>query len=91
MSQLSQITQQNASASEELAATAEEMSGQAQQLQQTIDFFKVETNISDSQRKPVTNRVAADSSKVTRPAKAKTRSAMPTLAGIPNEAEFARF
>ena len=91
MSQLSQITQQNASASEELAATAEKMSGQAEQLQQTIDFFKVETNISDSQRKPVTNRVAADSSKVTRPAKAKTRTAMHALAGIPNEAEFSRF
>jgi hypothetical protein len=41
MSQLNQITQQNASASEELAATAEEMSGQAEQLQQTMAFFKL--------------------------------------------------
>jgi chemotaxis methyl-accepting protein methylase len=38
--QLNQITQQNASASEELAATAEEMSGQAEQLQQLMGFFK---------------------------------------------------
>ena len=41
MSQLNQITQQNASASEELAATAEEMSGQATQLQSLMAFFKV--------------------------------------------------
>ncbi|WP_239287902.1 methyl-accepting chemotaxis protein [Candidatus Nitrotoga sp. 1052] len=91
MSQLSQITQQNASASEELAATAEEMSGQAEQLQQTMEFFKVETNASSSQRKTVVSRVVADISKATRPAKAKTKSAMHALAGIPNEAEFARF
>ena len=38
---LSQTTQHNASASEELAATAEEMSNQAGQLQQTVAFFKV--------------------------------------------------
>jgi len=41
MTQLNQITQQNASSSEELAATAEEMSGQAAQLQQVMGFFKV--------------------------------------------------
>ena len=39
MSQLSQITQQNASASEELAATAEEMSGQAINLKELMAFF----------------------------------------------------
>jgi methyl-accepting chemotaxis protein len=39
ISQLSQITQQNASASEELAATAEEMSGQAGALQELMGFF----------------------------------------------------
>lgn len=41
MSQLSQTTQMNASSSEQLAATAEEMSGQAEQLQSTMAFFKV--------------------------------------------------
>ena len=89
MSQLSQITQQNASASEELAATAEEMSGQAEQLQQTMEFFKMGANSGGSQRKAVVSKVAAVNSKAGRPAKAK--SAMHTLAGIPNEAEFARF
>ena len=39
MSQMNKITQQNASASEELAATAEEMSAQTGQLQQLMRFF----------------------------------------------------
>jgi methyl-accepting chemotaxis protein len=41
MSQINQITQQNASSSEELAATSEEMSGQALQLQELMEFFTV--------------------------------------------------
>jgi len=40
MTQLDTATQQNASASEELAATSEEMSGQAAQLQEAVSFFK---------------------------------------------------
>ena len=40
MGQLTKATAQNASASEELAATSEELSGQAGQLQQSIAFFK---------------------------------------------------
>ena len=42
MSQLNQVTQQNAASSEELAATAEEMSSQASELQQTMAFFALE-------------------------------------------------
>jgi methyl-accepting chemotaxis protein len=41
MGPLNQATQQNASASEELAATAEEMGGQAAQLQEMMAFFKI--------------------------------------------------
>ena len=44
MSQMNQITQQNASASEELAATAEEMNNQAQLLQQLVAYFKLENS-----------------------------------------------
>jgi methyl-accepting chemotaxis protein len=43
MGQLSKATQQNASASEELAATSEELSGQAEQLQQSVSFFKFDS------------------------------------------------
>jgi methyl-accepting chemotaxis protein len=39
---LNKATQQNASASEELAATSEEMGGQAAQLQELMEFFKIE-------------------------------------------------
>lgn len=41
MSQLNTITQQNASGSEELSATAEEMNGQALSLQELVDQFKL--------------------------------------------------
>ena len=41
MNQLNQVTQQNASSSEELAATSEEMSAQAAQLQQSVSFFQL--------------------------------------------------
>ena len=47
LSQLSQVTQQNASGSEELAATAEEMSGQASALQDLMSFFRM-TGSSDA-------------------------------------------
>ncbi len=54
MSQLSQITQQNASSSEELAATAEEMSSQAGNLQQLMSFFDVGASKAASRKaKPV--------------------------------------
>jgi methyl-accepting chemotaxis protein len=42
VSQLDKAAQQNASGSEELAATAEELNGQALQLQQVMAFFKVD-------------------------------------------------
>jgi methyl-accepting chemotaxis protein len=42
MTQLSQIAQQNAASSEELAATSEQMSGQAQGLHELIGFFQIE-------------------------------------------------
>ncbi|HEX5786015.1 MAG TPA: chemotaxis protein, partial [Burkholderiaceae bacterium] len=50
MGQLNQITQQNASASEELAATAEEMSSQADNLQQLMAFFNLGHGTKAAQR-----------------------------------------
>jgi methyl-accepting chemotaxis protein len=41
MSQVDQVAQRNASASEELAATAEVMAAQAQELRQLVAFFRV--------------------------------------------------
>ncbi|MGE4558498.1 MAG: methyl-accepting chemotaxis protein [Desulfovibrionaceae bacterium] len=42
MQQLDQVIQQNASASEETASTADELSGQARQLQEAMEFFRVD-------------------------------------------------
>ena len=50
MVQLNQITQQNATASEELSSTAEEMNGQAEQLQQLMEFFTVAGKVSKGKR-----------------------------------------
>jgi methyl-accepting chemotaxis protein len=38
------VTQQNASASEQISSTSEELASQAEELQQTIAFFRVESN-----------------------------------------------
>ncbi|EMY79103.1 methyl-accepting chemotaxis protein signaling domain protein [Leptospira weilii serovar Ranarum str. ICFT] len=42
MGQLDQVSQQNASASEELAAISEEMNAQAEQLRESVLFFKIQ-------------------------------------------------
>jgi methyl-accepting chemotaxis protein len=54
--QLDKVTQQNASASEEMSATAEELANQADRLQETISFFRVDDMVSSGKpaaaRKP---------------------------------------
>ena len=47
--QLTQTTQANASASEQLSSTAEEMSAHAEQLQEMMNFFKTEESSSAAQ------------------------------------------
>ena len=42
---MNQVIQQNAAGAEEAASTSEELLSQAEQLQSTIDFFKVETGL----------------------------------------------
>jgi methyl-accepting chemotaxis protein len=51
MTELNQSTRHNASASEELASTAEEVSAQAVQLQQLMEFFKLDGNAGARYRK----------------------------------------
>ena len=48
--QLTQTTQANASASEQLSSTAEEMSAHAEQLQEMMNFFRTEESSSTAQR-----------------------------------------
>ncbi|WP_395011988.1 methyl-accepting chemotaxis protein [Undibacterium sp.] len=52
MNQMNQITQTNASSSEELAATAEEMTSQAEQLLELVSFFQLEQNNRSKPRQP---------------------------------------
>ncbi|HEX2810973.1 MAG TPA: methyl-accepting chemotaxis protein, partial [Kineosporiaceae bacterium] len=59
MTRMSQITQQNASSSEELAATAEQMMSQAGHLQQLMRFFR----IADQERGQATQSLPAASAR----------------------------
>lgn len=61
MEQLNQTTQQNASAPEELTATAEEMSSQSEQLQQLMSFFRIESAaVANTALRPVVGRKVGD-------------------------------
>jgi methyl-accepting chemotaxis protein len=53
MTKVDQVTQRNASASEELASTAEEMAAQAGALQDLVAFFRVKGLEQAGRRKPV--------------------------------------
>lgn len=43
--QLNEVIQQNSAASEEMAATSEELLSQSENLQETISYFKIDSNI----------------------------------------------
>ena len=61
MEQLSKVTQQNASASEELAATSEELSSRAEQLQQSVLFFKFDTEAANRVPRPAAHGAGTNS------------------------------
>lgn len=59
------MTQQNASASEELASTSEELTGQAEALRVAMTFFKTETEKASGERKlPVKTKTQLTHSKL---------------------------
>jgi len=70
LQQLDSVTQQNASASEQITSTSEELAGQANELQQSIAFFRVEH--ARGERKPAATRKSA------------ARAKAPTLRAKPN-------
>jgi methyl-accepting chemotaxis protein len=85
MGQLNQATQQNASASEELAATAEEMGAQAAQLQELMLFFKVAGTTATPARQTTTHSTPRSSGAV-------ARSPQPTrVAATPVSSDFEKF
>lgn len=67
MGQLSQLTQGNAAASEQLAATSEEMSNQADNLQQLMSFFIVDQGSQMSHPSPTKAKTATGGRGAARP------------------------
>jgi methyl-accepting chemotaxis protein len=87
VAQLAQTTQVNASASEELSSTAEEMSAQAIELQEMIRFFRIDAG--PAQRSAPRREAAAKSA----PSKSATRAKSISRGHgeLPDESEFTRF
>jgi methyl-accepting chemotaxis protein len=91
MGQLNQTTQQGASASEELAATAEEMGAQAEQLQQLMQFFRVDDSRAGA---PAVTAAGRSAAKAVSRLSARPTAARATVAAAPSapdESEFERF
>ncbi len=90
MTQMSQITQQNASSSEELAATAEEMMGQTSHLREMMQFFRTSEHSRSGSRGSVgrsaPTAVATRSPRV--PPQVKKRADLPATL---DDSQFDRF
>jgi methyl-accepting chemotaxis protein len=96
VSQLSQTTQQNASSSEELAATSAEMSNQAEQLQQTMSFFRLDAMTEAEAKSYMAQTASAKKPQAFKAAfkpmpKAQARPAKALTSGELNESEFTKF
>jgi len=87
VAQLAQTTQVNASASEELSSTAEEMSAQAIELQEMIRFFRIDAG--PAQRSAPRREAAAKSAPSKSATRAKSIGRGPSE--LPDESEFTRF
>ncbi|WP_446652938.1 methyl-accepting chemotaxis protein [Blastomonas sp.] len=72
--QLDKVTQQNASASEQISSTSEELASQAEELQQTIAFFRVESN-GRGRAVPATRSAASPVKRAAKPGKPATKPA----------------
>jgi methyl-accepting chemotaxis protein len=88
MVQLNQLTQQNASSSEELAATSEEMSGQAEGLQQLVGFFKIEAT--DTHAAGAEGRSAKKTARQQQMARPPAQPALAS-AQAPSQKDFVKF
>ncbi|MDP3844924.1 MAG: methyl-accepting chemotaxis protein [Pseudomonas sp.] len=88
--QLAQTTQINASASEELSSTAEEMSAQAIELQEMIQFFRIDVVPQQrATRREPNARVAP--SKLASDGRSSSKSAGRGHGELPDESQFTRF
>jgi len=63
------VTQQNASASEQISSTSEELASQAEELQQTIAFFRVDASGHGRAVQSVRRPASAQPKRTAKPAK----------------------
>lgn len=92
MTQLNKATQVNAASSEELAATAEEMSGQVQQLESAVAFFKLGADDEAANVVPVRVKAVHGGINLKKPMPVRTSGNLALAAhNEPNPANFARF
>jgi methyl-accepting chemotaxis protein len=83
MQQLDQVIQQNASAAEEMSTGADELSSQAESLQEAISFFKINGTREHGRRPPVTSRKKGPQQRtISAPSARKPRSADDTAADL---------
>ena len=83
MVQLDAVIQQNASGSEEMAAMAEELSGQSQSLATSVSFFKLPGGAGESRGSKPTHAAEKKREAVPRPASGPRGSAERTAAELP--------
>ncbi|WP_437827338.1 methyl-accepting chemotaxis protein [Sorangium sp. So ce1153] len=92
MAQVDQVTQGNASGSEELASTAEEMATQAESLQQVLSFFRVTYGDQERQGPPRVGPSRAGSALAAPRSAGSAAGARRNGASNPvNERDFTRF
>jgi methyl-accepting chemotaxis protein len=87
VNQVSQTTQTNASASEQLSSTAESMSSRAVQLQSVMQFFRVAAD-NDNGSEPVARAVKPRTKPATR---ARAAGMKGGHNGVDSDASFERF
>ncbi len=71
------MTQQNASASDEMSSTSEELAAQAEELQAAIAFFRVEASAEANPVKTLRATAARMAAKPAKPASAKLAARAP--------------
>ncbi|MCJ2072554.1 methyl-accepting chemotaxis protein [Methylobacterium sp. J-030] len=67
--QLDKVTQQNASASEQVSATSDELATQAERLQATIAYFRIDDAGSDAAAEPAVSKLRAAAARMAAPAR----------------------
>ena len=91
LEQIDQVTQQNSASAEEGAAAAEELSGQAAQLRQMLQKFKLERHNEENADAPRMSQLTWDMEDSAEPQKPQLTDASPGLNQSLDSQEFGRY